>query len=79
LCVVLFKPCSMAALRSNIRADVNLVLIPVSISDRWDHPIANMTSNAFRVFEDKSSRPYRASLTRRVPPRSGSFSMRAAA
>jgi len=39
--------------RSDIRADVNMVLIPVSISDRWDHPITNLTSNAFRLFEDQ--------------------------
>jgi hypothetical protein len=31
-----------------------MVLRPVSVSERRDHPLRNLTSNAFGLFEDET-------------------------
>jgi Ca-activated chloride channel homolog len=36
----------------NARIDVNMVLVPVSVTDQADRPVNDLTSNSFRVFED---------------------------
>jgi Ca-activated chloride channel family protein len=37
---------------ANARIDVNMVLIPVSVTDLSDRPVMDLKPNAFRVFED---------------------------
>ena len=39
-------------IRSDIRLDVNLVFVPVTVTDPWDHPITNLNAASFRLFED---------------------------
>ena len=38
--------------RSNIRLDVNLTLVPVTVTDLQDRPVPDLTAGSFRVFED---------------------------
>jgi len=37
---------------TNIRLDVKLVLIPVSVTDSWDHPVSGLHADSFRLYED---------------------------
>lgn len=37
---------------ANIRLDVKLVLIPVSVTDFWDRPVRGLREDSFRIFED---------------------------
>ena len=46
------RPGTNATLAGNIRLDVNVVLIPVSVTDAMDHPINNLTPDSFRLLED---------------------------
>jgi Ca-activated chloride channel homolog len=41
-----------APVRGNIRLDVNLTLVPVTVTDLWERPVTNLGAGAFRVFED---------------------------
>jgi VWFA-related protein len=41
-----------APLRPNIRSDVTMVLVPVTVTDGTDHPVTDLSSDSFRVFED---------------------------
>lgn len=43
---------ALPAPRRSIRLDVNMVLIPVTVSDAQDHPVGNLTAESFRVLED---------------------------
>src|ERR1700687_3383690 len=36
----------------NIRLDVKVVLIPVSVADIWDRPIAGLREEDFHLYED---------------------------
>jgi VWFA-related protein len=38
--------------RSDIRLDVKMVLVPVSVTDLSDHPVNNLPAEAFRLLED---------------------------
>src|SRR5580658_11253210 len=38
----------------NIRVDKNLVLVPVSVLDRENRPVAGLQRGNFRVFDDKA-------------------------
>jgi len=38
--------------RPNIRSDVNMVLIPVTVTDSRDRPVNDLPSDAFRLLED---------------------------
>src|SRR5262245_4212164 len=38
--------------RANMRLDMNLVLVPVTVTDSKDQPVANLAPDSFRVFED---------------------------
>lgn len=40
------------AVRPNLRADSNLVLIPVTVVDRRNHPVTGLQPENFRVFDD---------------------------
>jgi Ca-activated chloride channel family protein len=40
----------------NLRVDSNLVLVPVSVVDRRDHPITGLEQENFRVFDDGMER-----------------------
>src|SRR5450432_898946 len=40
--------------RSDFRVDSNLVLIPLSVTDRQNHPVVGLASDKFRVFEGKA-------------------------
>src|SRR5512142_3314852 len=37
---------------ASIRADVKLVLVPVSVTDALDRPVTNLAKESFRVLED---------------------------
>lgn len=37
---------------ANIRLEVRLVLIPVSVTDSRDHPVTDLRAHSFRLFED---------------------------
>lgn len=45
-------PLHRAAPGANIRLDVKLVLIPVSVTDSWDRPVSGLRADSFRLFED---------------------------
>jgi VWFA-related protein len=38
--------------RPNLRLDVRMVLVPVTVTDGSDRPIQNLTPESFRIFED---------------------------
>lgn len=38
--------------KSNIRLDVNLVLVPVTVTDYWNRPVTDLKAGSFRLFED---------------------------
>jgi VWFA-related protein len=37
---------------SNLRLDVKVILVPVSVADAEDHPVTNLSQESFRVLED---------------------------
>jgi Ca-activated chloride channel homolog len=41
-----------ASTNSNIRLDVKMILVPITVMDPADRPVENLAPNAFRVFED---------------------------
>ncbi len=41
-----------AAPNSNIRLDVKMILVPITVMDPMDKPVENLAPTAFRVFED---------------------------
>ena len=45
-------PDSSAPASRAIRLDVKVVLIPVTVTDLWDHPIAGLRKDDFHLFED---------------------------
>jgi len=46
------RPAASTTPPGDIRLDVKVVLIPVSVTDSMDHPVNNLTSDAFRLLED---------------------------
>jgi Ca-activated chloride channel family protein len=38
--------------QSNIRMDVNLVFVPVTVTDSWDRPVTDLNAGSFRIYED---------------------------
>ena len=46
------RPDANSAPHGNIRLDVKVVLIPVSVTDSLDHPVNNLPPAAFRLLED---------------------------
>jgi Ca-activated chloride channel family protein len=38
--------------RANMRTDMNMVLIPLTVTDAKDQPVMDLAPNSFRVFED---------------------------
>ncbi len=57
-CVLLFawtaRGDNSEPIRSDIRVDSNLVLIPVSVTDSRNQPVMGLTPDSFRVFEGKA-------------------------
>ena len=45
------------AVRLDLRADTNLVLVPVAVLDRRNHPITGLEKENFRVFDEGVERP----------------------
>jgi Ca-activated chloride channel family protein len=45
-------PREPAATRPNIRLDVDMVLIPVTVTDSKDHPVTGLSAEAFQLSED---------------------------
>ncbi len=43
--------------RPNLRADTNLVLVPVTVVDARNHPVTGLERENFRVFDDGVERP----------------------
>ena len=41
-----------SAANSNIRLDVKMILVPITVMDPTDKPVENLAPDAFRVFED---------------------------
>ena len=41
-----------ASANSNIRLDVKMILVPITVTDPTDKPVENLAPNVFRVFED---------------------------
>jgi len=46
------RPAGNASPRGDIRLDVKVVLIPVSVTDSLDHPVNDLPPDAFRLLED---------------------------
>jgi len=42
------KPASSA----HLRLDVNMILVPVTVTDATDHPVMGLAPDSFRLFED---------------------------
>lgn len=38
---------------ANLRVDTNLVLVPVTVNDELNHPVAGLEKNNFRILDDK--------------------------
>jgi VWFA-related protein len=51
---VSIEPRAKPAAPSDIRVDTNLVLIPVSVTDRKNHPVVGIDARQFRVFDGKA-------------------------
>ena len=45
-------PLRAAPVSANLRLDVTMVLVPVTVTDSLDRPVDNLPSGAFRIFED---------------------------
>jgi len=45
------KPAEHTA-RPNLRADTNLVLVPITVVDRLNHPVTGLEQENFRIFDD---------------------------
>jgi Ca-activated chloride channel family protein len=41
-----------SAANSNIRLDVKMILVPITVTDPTDKPVENLAPDSFRVFED---------------------------
>jgi Ca-activated chloride channel homolog len=37
---------------ANLKVETTMVLVPITVTDAKDHPVTDLTPNAFRVFED---------------------------
>jgi VWFA-related protein len=46
------KPEAAAAPKSNLRVDLNLVLVPVTVCDAMNRPVTGLEKEHFRVFDD---------------------------
>jgi Ca-activated chloride channel homolog len=58
--------------RANLRLDVSLVLIPLTVTDSLDRPVTDLPKDSFRVFEDDVEQKI-ASLVREEGPVSVGF------
>ena len=54
------KPTPEPVVRGNIRADTNLVLVPVTVVDKRNHPVTGLEPQNFKVFDDGVERPISA-------------------
>jgi Ca-activated chloride channel homolog len=61
-----------APARANLRLDVSLVLIPLTVTDSLDRPVTDLPKDSFRVFEDDVEQKI-ASLVREEGPVSVGF------
>jgi Ca-activated chloride channel family protein len=63
ICVLAVLPLSLAQTAGNpqpqarLRADSNLVLVPVAVVDRHNHPVTGLAKENFRVFDNATERP----------------------
>ena len=51
-CALLLPWCVHAQSKANLRAESDLVLVPVTVSDSRNHPIRGLTKESFRLFDD---------------------------
>jgi Ca-activated chloride channel family protein len=45
-------PRRTATTRSNMRVDVRMILVPVTVTDPWDRPVMNLPTDAFHLYEN---------------------------
>ena len=45
-------PKKHAGTRSNLRVDVRMILVPVTVTDPWDRPIMNLPAECFHLYEN---------------------------
>ena len=46
------KPKRAVTTRSNLRIDVRMILIPVTVTDPWQRPVMDLPRDSFRLYED---------------------------
>jgi Ca-activated chloride channel homolog len=46
------RPVAASLARSTFRLDVNLIQVPVTVTDMRDHPVMGLRKTSFRIFED---------------------------
>ena len=62
---------ALASKRANLRLDVRMVQIPVSVTDLRGAPVMNLPASNFRVFEDNAERPIAALAVSDAPISAG--------
>ncbi len=64
---VSIQPRLASRVRSDLRVDTNLVLIPVSVTDPRNHPVTGLSPAGFRIFEGKAEQKILQVSTEDVP------------
>src|ERR1051326_1330809 len=49
---VSITPREKRASNANMRIDVKMILVPITVMDPTDHPVENLRPDVFRIFED---------------------------
>src|SRR5258707_8992399 len=52
---------------SNLRVDTNLVLVPVTVNDEFNHPVTSLEKENFRIFDDAVPQSISAFSTEDAP------------
>ncbi len=52
---------------ANLRVDTNLVLVPVTVNDEFNHPVTGLEKENFRVFDEKAAQTITAFSTEDEP------------
>src|SRR5262245_41532384 len=65
------EPATLAPPRANLRLDVRMVQIPVTVTDLRGAPVMNLPASNFRVFEDNAERPIASLAVSEAPISAG--------